>query len=106
MGKPGRQPSGTDRCSLCPAISLSRPDINVGTDKRITLKDTLARELTTEPVAPAPSLVCPDCDVVLRYLRSYIGGVNPRNVEQWDYYACRCGEFQYRHRTRRIRKVS
>ena len=75
------------------------------TVKRITLKDALTRGQTTEPATPAPSLICPECDGALRYLRSYIGGVNPRNAERWDYYACQCGEFQYRHRTRRIRKV-
>ena len=77
----------------------------VTTDRRPTLKSMVARGETTEPDKPAPSLICPECDAALRYVRTYFGGVNARSLERWDYYACGCGEFQYRHRTRRIRKV-
>jgi hypothetical protein len=59
---------------------------------------------------PRPSCRRPSsagCDLTLRYLRSHIGGVNARNPEQWDYFECArgCGTFQYRERTRKLRKV-
>jgi len=60
----------------------------------------------TPPKAP-PLLRCPQCDAVLQYERSHVGGVSDRHPEQWDYFACaRHGEFQYRHRTRRLRPAS
>jgi CheY-like chemotaxis protein len=68
----------------------------------------LARfETTTPPQAP-PKLVCPSCDAPLIYQHSHVGGVSDRHPEQWDYYACSatCGTFQYRQRTRKLRRVS
>jgi CheY-like chemotaxis protein len=63
-------------------------------------------ETSTPPVAP-PLLRCRSCDGVLRYVHSYVGGVSARLSEQWDYYACAngCGTFQYRQRTRRLRRI-
>jgi len=61
--------------------------------------------VTTEPPAPPPMLHCPSCDERLRYLRSYLAGTR-RHPEQWDDYVCsRCGKFQYRQRTRKLRRV-
>lgn len=62
---------------------------------------------TTDPPAAPPSLVCPMCDHPLRYQYSHLGGVNERHAEQWDYLECPagCGAFQYRQRTRKLRKV-
>jgi len=59
-----------------------------------------------ELVAPPSDLVCPTCARPLRYLRSFAGGVRAMR-EQWDYFECgRCVvEYQYRHRTRRLRRV-
>ena len=53
-------------------------------------------------------LVCPNCDRPLQYVRSHVGGVSARLSEQWDYYTCHgaCGTFQYRQRTRRLRRVA
>lgn len=64
------------------------------------------RDTTTPPLAP-PELVCPTCDQALVYQRSHVGGVSARNSEQWDYFECPqgCGTFQYRERTRKLRKV-
>lgn len=63
------------------------------------------RERTTTPPLAPPILRCPRCDDVLMYHYSYVGGVSPRFPEQWDYFECaRCGAFQYRHRTRRLRQ--
>jgi CheY-like chemotaxis protein len=61
-------------------------------------------ETTTPRLAP-PQLCCPSCERTLVYKRSYVGGVNDRHPEQWDYYDCSgsCGSFQYRQRTRKVR---
>ena len=54
-----------------------------------------------------PAALCPACDGRMRYLRSHMGGVGSRVREQWDYFECTsgCGTFQYRQRTRKLRKV-
>jgi CheY-like chemotaxis protein len=59
------------------------------------------------PDRPPATLRCPECDEPLRYRKSRIGGVNERHREQWDYFDCvdRCGTFEYRRRTRKIRRV-
>lgn len=56
------------------------------------------------PIAP-PELRCPRCYGELLYQRSHLGGVSARFPEQWDYFECpaRCGTFQYRQRTRKLR---
>jgi len=61
---------------------------------------------TTPPVAP-PNLRCPQCDKGLVYHHSNIGGVSERHPEQWDYFECaaQCGTFEYRQRTRKVRRV-
>jgi hypothetical protein len=78
----------------------------VETEKRASLKSSLARGQTTSPALAPPRLLCPDCETPLGYRHSFIGGVNARNAEQWDYYGCNCGVFQYRHRSRKLRKIS
>lgn len=77
------------------------------TNRRITLSRAHNRHDTTTPPAPPPSLRCPACDQPLRYVKSHVGGVSERNSEQWDYYECAvgCGTFQYRQRTRKLRRV-
>jgi CheY-like chemotaxis protein len=58
------------------------------------------------PVQPPPNLRCPMCDRRLQYERSHTGGIGTRGAEQWDYFSClQCGTFQYRHRTRKLRRV-
>jgi len=73
-----------------------------------TLVRAHARFETVAPPNPPPELRCPTCDRPLIYERSNIGGVSDRHSEQWDYFTCAgtCGAFQYRHRTRKLRKVS
>jgi len=63
-------------------------------------------ETTTPPRTP-PQLICPSCERPLVYKRSYVGGVSDRHPEQWDYYDCSgsCGSFQYRQRTRKVRRA-
>lgn len=79
-----------------------------GSPHRRALSRVFSRVDTTTPPAEPPSLVCPTCDQALAYQRSHIGGVSERHREQWDYYDCSngCGAFQYRQRTRKLRKVS
>lgn len=78
------------------------------TIRRLTLSRAHARRATSEPPVTPPVLVCPVCDHALRYERSHIGGVNAQHAEQWDYFDCTngCGTFQYRQRTRKLRKVA
>jgi CheY-like chemotaxis protein len=63
-------------------------------------------ETTTPPASP-PDLRCALCDAPLTYERSHVGGVTANFSEQWDDYRCPrgCGAFQYRHRTRRVRRL-
>ncbi len=77
------------------------------TAKRLMLSRAHLRGDTTEPPLVPPVLICPRCDQPMRYVRSHIGGVSVRNSEQWDYFECTagCGTFQYRERTRKLRKV-
>ena len=72
-----------------------------------TLKKAHRRGDTVNPPIAPPSLVCPSCDKPLTYLRSHLGGVSSKHSEQWDYFDCEagCGTFQYRARTRKLRKV-
>lgn len=93
------------------AEQLERSDFLISRSPRMrrqTLNRAHSRHDTTSPPADPPALVCPACDQPLRYVRSHIGGVNAQNAEQWDYYECAgsCGTFQYRQRTRRLRRVS
>jgi len=73
-----------------------------------TLVRAHARFETTTPALAPPELPCPICDRPLKFERSHIGGVSSRHPEQWDYLTCAgtCGTFQYRHRTRKLRKVT
>jgi hypothetical protein len=68
---------------------------------------THLRGETDLPPSSPPDLICPDCDRPLEYKSSQVGGVSERNAEQWDYFSCTagCGMFQYRQRTRKVRKV-
>lgn len=80
-------------------------------DARRAVRKPLSRAIprfqTADPPVHPPALVCPHCDQPLRYDHSNVGGVSVRHIEQWDYYECSsgCGIFQYRHRTRKLRKV-
>ena len=67
----------------------------------------VARPQTDPPHFTPPAALCPACEGPMRYLRSHMGGVGRRLREQWDYFECAsgCGTFQYRQRTRKLRKV-
>jgi CheY-like chemotaxis protein len=64
------------------------------------------RGQTKAPPLPPPLLRCPVCDQVLVYDESYVGGVSAKRPEQWDEFHCpsACGNFQFRHRTRTVRR--
>jgi CheY-like chemotaxis protein len=70
------------------------------------LSKAFSRYTTTTPPTKPPTLMCPTCDAALTYEHSYIGGVSARHPEQWDQYICpvSCGTFQYRQRTRKLRR--
>ena len=75
--------------------------------RRAILSRAHHRHDTTAPPITPPTRVCPSCDQPLTYLKSHIGGVSERHQEQWDYYECAggCGTYQYRQRTRKLRRV-
>jgi CheY-like chemotaxis protein len=93
------------------AVQLNRSaqllDRSREVSRRTMLSRAYNRRDTTDPPNPPPALDCPACDQLLQYTRSHIGGVNERNAEQWDYFECAagCGTFQYRQRTRKLRRV-
>ena len=60
--------------------------------------------LTSTPPAVPPPLLCPDCDRPLTYVHSHVAGVRT-SAEQWDAFTCpTCGAFEYRPRTRKLRR--
>jgi CheY-like chemotaxis protein len=71
------------------------------------LSRTFERHHTTTPALKVPVAICPVCDCRLNYRSSYVGGVAAHNAEQWDEFECprSCGRFQYRHRTRKLRRL-
>src|SRR5947209_3732947 len=93
------------REALAKAIAR-HPDVIVTETRQVLSRAHLRHDTTTPPIQP-PILVCPLCDQPLLYKRSHVGGVSARHPEQWDYFECAsgCGSFQYRERTRKLRKV-
>lgn len=95
-------PRSTAALSNVSATALARSD-----EHRTALAKSHERFQTTAPPTPPPALTCPSCDRSLKYEHSHVGGVSNRHPEQWDYYVCStCGTFQYRQRTRKVRRVS
>jgi CheY-like chemotaxis protein len=91
--------------------SATQDDRGLARTQRSTPRPIMSRahlrgETTKPPIAP-PTLLCPLCDRPLTYARSHLGGVSARHSEQWDYFECpgRCGTFEYRQRTRKLRKA-
>jgi two-component system chemotaxis response regulator CheY len=101
--------SADGRASSASDARMPHSSANTDTDPdecRTVLSKSHQRFTTTTPPAPPPTLTCPSCDQSLRYDYSYVGGVSNRHSEQWDYYTCStCGPFQYRPRTRKLRRV-
>lgn len=82
------------------------PDVRTAAIKTAATR-TFRRFETTEPPMRPPTLRCVSCDTALEYQKSRIGGVTQRDAEQWDEFRClRCAAaFEYRHRTRKLRRV-
>lgn len=95
---PASRDGRNDLASVSPFIAAT---------KRTMLSRAHIRHDTTEPPTAPPILVCPSCDQPLKYVKSHVGGVSARHPEQWDYFECAggCGTFQYRQRTRKLRRV-
>lgn len=86
-----------------PAGEPSTDPVMVTAASNKTLVKSFARFVTISPPLAPLAVFCPECDGVLRYQRSHVGGVSQRHPEQWDYFVCSsCGPFQYRHRTRKL----
>jgi CheY-like chemotaxis protein len=83
--------------------------IEVSSAQHRSLEQRNARYPTSTPPFKPPSPVCPVCRIPLRYEQSQIGGVSTHHTEQWDRFRCTaatsCGAFEYRHRTRKLRKT-
>jgi CheY-like chemotaxis protein len=85
-----------------PALASPTPSA-----RRTALVKAHHRHATTTPEKPAIDLSCPNCGQALKYQETFIGGVSSRQSERWDYYVCvKCGQFQYRHRTHKLRQMS
>jgi CheY-like chemotaxis protein len=102
--------SSTDDGAAPPVVATPPDPIAPAVDptvrKRLAHSKMHVRCTTTSPPIAPPLLRCPTCDGPLLYERSYLGGVNQRQPEQWDDYECpACGTFEYRHRTRRLREI-
>jgi DNA-binding response OmpR family regulator len=75
--------------------------------RRVSLIKAHSRFETTTPNEAAPHLLCPTCTTPLVYEKTFFGGVSHRQPERWDYFRCpRCGDFSYRHRTRKLRPLA
>jgi CheY-like chemotaxis protein len=102
-----RERSRTARLRLHDQLAHSDILIDRSRTRRKMMNSAHERRDTTAPPLAPPSLVCPSCDQPLQYTRSHVGGVSAQNSEQWDYFECAgtCGTFQYRQRTRKLRRV-
>ena len=93
--------------SESPRITERPPPDSPNQQRRTSQAKAHLRAQTTTPPAPPPPLTCPSCDRPLKYKHSHLGGVSRRHAEQWDAYTCpSCGTFEYRQRTRKLRRVS
>ena len=98
--------SGFDECAPVDGSEANTGPSAVPLKKRCGSR-SLHRERTTTPPRQPPVLHCPGCDSILGYDHSFIGGVSARSPEQWDYFVCRrCGPYQYRHRTRSLKRTT
>lgn len=88
------------------AALAAPPPLPVPGARRTALVKAHHRHFTTTPDEPPASLTCPICTQPLRYQETFVGGVSVNHPERWDYFECsRCGRFQYRYRTRKLRQL-
>ena len=89
-----------------PTVAMASPTSAPPGTRRTALVKAHRRQATTTPDEPAINLPCPSCGRALKYQETFIGGVSSRQSERWDYYVCaKCGQFQYRQRTRKLRQI-
>jgi two-component system chemotaxis response regulator CheY len=90
-------------------IAAAMPSKIRGSHRRSMRSRQHTRFRTTSPPNQPRAMQCPLCDAWLKYDYSYVGGVNERRPEQWDVFVCvasaNCGTFEYRHRTRKMRRL-
>jgi CheY-like chemotaxis protein len=100
-------PPARDANEITNGTSDSQPKDVASSYRRSTKSRVHERFNTSSPPSAPPELICPMCDEMLTYQYSHVGGVNDHHSEQWDHYVCpdRCGVFEYRQRTRKIRRV-
>ncbi len=93
-----------DRASSEPEWTAALPATS---KKQHMLSRVHRRFATTSPPTEPPKVNCPLCDQPLKYERSHVGGVNKHAAEQWDVFVCPtgCGRFEYRQRTRKVRRI-
>lgn len=91
-----------------PAAQCDEGDeVTTSTTRRTALSKAHQRFTTTAPSIAPPALMCPSCARWLKYEQSHVGGVSDRHAEQWDDYTCStCGSFEFRQRTRKLRRLS
>jgi two-component system cell cycle response regulator DivK len=87
--------------------ALDKPQRSSAAKAKSAMSRAGKRQDTTIPPAAPPVLVCPSCHQFLIYQRSHVGPIGARQGEQWDYFECAagCGAFQYRQRTKSLRRV-
>jgi CheY-like chemotaxis protein len=102
-----RERSRRSRDPIPALLAKSDALIQRSRTRRTPLSRAHVRGETTAPPLTPPSAFCPECDRKLVYRRSQVGGVTATHSEQWDYFECpgACGSFQYRHRTRKLRRL-
>jgi twitching motility two-component system response regulator PilG len=91
---------------LCAGVTPDVTDVPIDGAVKAASRAFRRFETTAPPHLP-PVLRCAECDRLLDYQKSRVGGVSQSNPEQWDRFRCPgcAGEFEYRHRTRRLRQV-
>ena len=102
-----RDRSDQSALQFAPLLDKSQSGLQPGKPLKVTQSREYRRYDTAQPPIAPPNVICPSCDRPLTYEFSYIGGVTARDAEQWDCYTClgRCGRFEYRQRTHRLRHV-
>jgi len=101
-GSAASQPPQSDGQPAANAITESSSSASARAASR-----SFRRFETTAPPRVPPAIRCADCDGMLAYQKSRVGGVTQRDAEQWDEFRCvDCHKiFEYRHRTRKLRAV-
>jgi CheY-like chemotaxis protein len=103
-----RERSGRTVAKAVLDVQQAKQTVETTRTTRAMLSRSHRRGDTTTPPLPVPQLRCVECDAPLKYVKSYIGGVSIKHEEQWDYFECTngCGPFQYRQRTRTVRRLA